>query len=728
MNRLLLEYISKLLHEYTDAEKRQIGIPPNAEARGRWWYVGDTYAGRVEGGRFIPAGFDGVEPPGSEDKKEKPATSRRTSPELRKDVPVSQEVSSADYLAVQGVFPEVREISVIDEIDHDTIQQIIDKLGIELGDTSLSPGMQSLEEGYEDRTLDGEYSDGAYYKRMRESGLSVREPLYQVPYYIREVLLSSGFPTQYIQLIERSLNTERRGDEPKFTDMIPGVGAGQNQSQFGEIMSMAMIALPTNLREEFTSKLTDIIGTESQQKKGLMRPVATRSWITSAVGHAESFDTHMNELYGEDMWRLEACAWDRKTDIEAIGLEYKNKGFSTDVILRVQPLNEGGSLKGLAKAQRTSLKKDENVMLFNGGIGEIKTLIRQGYLTEKETTVYNILSKISLMFNSKISEERERGVRMMNQLYGQNFTVSNAKKKVIAVRNKLDNKARENLPERIRDVLDRVENFSDTQKNSSVQMMASVFEDQSIIDTDEDNLKSAINREFGSPVDRNFAKKCWTTLVSCKKDNVGVSDLESCMKKKMGMSASDRVSKMGTFIGKVATQLDSNKYSESINNHLNLAVELGNDYLSLFSTEYPEILGGLMGVLAEKFPLNVVMSGTEFMIINGVHIGSDTMKSMFSVESYEEINLGLKILLINGEPMLVYQAQGGEDPVPIGTVVARQRGRGYSSIAFEIKCADEFVLRAADANKENGHSSKSNDEALDRIGKRLITRRAGRNR
>lgn len=51
-NLFLLELISE---KYTDAQKKQLGIPPNAEARGGKWFVGDTYAGKVIKGKFIPA-------------------------------------------------------------------------------------------------------------------------------------------------------------------------------------------------------------------------------------------------------------------------------------------------------------------------------------------------------------------------------------------------------------------------------------------------------------------------------------------------------------------------------------------------------------------------------------------------------------------------------------------------------------------------------------------------
>lgn len=41
------------LVEYTDAQKKKMGIPPGAKASGGRWYVGDKYVGRVVDGKFV---------------------------------------------------------------------------------------------------------------------------------------------------------------------------------------------------------------------------------------------------------------------------------------------------------------------------------------------------------------------------------------------------------------------------------------------------------------------------------------------------------------------------------------------------------------------------------------------------------------------------------------------------------------------------------------------------
>lgn len=55
MIRLIDLLLENNLREYSDEEKRQMGIPPKATSRGGVWYVGDKYAGQVVNGKFVAA-------------------------------------------------------------------------------------------------------------------------------------------------------------------------------------------------------------------------------------------------------------------------------------------------------------------------------------------------------------------------------------------------------------------------------------------------------------------------------------------------------------------------------------------------------------------------------------------------------------------------------------------------------------------------------------------------
>lgn len=55
LSQLLKEVYSKVVTEYSDEEKGNMGIPPDAVARGGKWYQGQEYVGKVVGGKFVAA-------------------------------------------------------------------------------------------------------------------------------------------------------------------------------------------------------------------------------------------------------------------------------------------------------------------------------------------------------------------------------------------------------------------------------------------------------------------------------------------------------------------------------------------------------------------------------------------------------------------------------------------------------------------------------------------------
>jgi hypothetical protein len=649
-------------------------------------------------------------------------------------------VTSSDVDSVRAVYPDARRISVIDTIQEQEITDVMDEMGIPTGEGEVLPAdLGSMQRGYGTQGLDGHYNDKNYYQRMKSEGRTVRTPPFKMPPKMVRELNRRGFPTKYIELLERVVNVQAEGEEPRFSDMISGVGAGQNSSQFGEVMSMAIVAIPPELREEFAimmkqqiqeSKLNFLkqqLGAaefkklqqdEKEFAKALrnVKTVGDDKWIDAAVGHAAAFDSYMDEMYGKGRWKLEGAAWDRKSDIEQLGLDYANKGFSTDAMFRVQPLTSQGKPKGPAQAVRSSLKKDENVMLFNGGVGEIKNLVRTSYLPPAKRQLHRTLEQVySLLDSKKSKKERDTAINIVKRLLKIDGDISyeQAKKLVRQAMDKIDSDARENAPPHVRNVLDRVANFSETQKGSALKMGTGVARDGGL-PTSGRGLSSAIESAVKLHTRKGWSEKELTNAYKIVKGCSKAKDFEQCLADKVG-GAADRISKVCTLAAAVTEQLD-NRYKKQFFRHLSLATNLGRDYLALFSRDNPEMLASLMGVLKEKFPMGVVMGGGEMMIINGTHVGARTLQTVFGVESYDELQLGLKLIEVDGEVMLAYEGKGkNARTVVIGAVDCRQKGAGYAAVGFEIKCSEQFVLEAARANSENGTTSDANAQAIKRI-------------
>lgn len=100
------------LREYSDEERKKMGIPSGATSRGGVWYVGDKYAGKVVGGKFVaaaksqptsaPLSTGGKAPPLDTPKAKTPAPSSDSGDRFGKDT---------NYLQVRaGSTPKEREL------------------------------------------------------------------------------------------------------------------------------------------------------------------------------------------------------------------------------------------------------------------------------------------------------------------------------------------------------------------------------------------------------------------------------------------------------------------------------------------------------------------------------------------------------------------------------------------------------------------------------------------
>ena len=583
--------------------------------------------------------------------------------------------------------------------------------------------MRELPSDYAEQDMAEGYSDEEYYSKDSKHSTEVRNEPYKIDDATKKELQNAGFPKKYIKFLERCINTQVKGKKPPVTELIKQGGAGQIQSQFGEVMAMAFMSIrdPQQRRQ-----LADIMNAEIQKSAeefggGKQSPIATKDWVESSLTHAEAFDSTMDEKYGKGRWKFEGAAWDIKGDIEALGLDYKNKGFSTDVMLRVQPLDENGKPNGPAKAQKNSLKKDENIFFFNGSINEVNNFVLN-YLDEKERkkvrAYESIVTKAGT--SNKNVEEKAAALAAAERITGLKGTKAIAALKQMAgdIRDTAFNAA----PSNVKEAISKVRNFGAEQTKSAVNLIQN-------LNTTVENIDDVVNNTKGiDSGDKDFAKFSYKVVKECK--DSGTDDITLCIRQKLKAAgedtADDRVCKVAVMATKVAVAAGDTNAEEALSKHYNLAVEAGNALMEVLP-ESPELMGGLMQKLADAFPMKTCMDGEEFMCIDGMKVTQKTLQTVFGVSSYDELQKGMKLKrLPNGETILVYGAKtkDGED-IPIGVVGARQKGKGYQgTVGFEISCSDDFALAIAEANSKNGDTSTSNEKARQSIGKRVSGRRA----
>jgi hypothetical protein len=613
----------------------------------------------------------------------------------------------------------------IKELSNEEINSILDKF-VNSGEATPDE-MRDLENGYADQDMAEGYSDDDFYSEEHQAALlkqkvKVRQEPYKIDESTRQQLKKAGFPEKYIKFLERCISTQVNGKKPSVTELIKQGGAGQIQSQFGEVMAMAFMSIKD---PQMRRKFADVINSEIQKsvdefsspKKA--SPIATKEWVEASLTHAEAFDSAMDEKYGKGQWRFEGAAWDIRGDVESLGLDYKNKGFSTDVMLRVQPL-KNGKPNGPARAQKNSLKKDENIFFFNGSINEVNNFVLN-FLDDgerKRVRGYEAIATKGSPSNKNI-EERQAAIAAAERITGLKGTaaIKALKEKSLAIRDKAFNKA----PQEVKDAVSKVRNFGAAQTASA----------EKLIKTANTNIKNANNVIDNAKNidggDKDFAKFSYKAVKECQAKG---GDLTLCIRQKLSAAGEDttddRVCKVAVMASKVGVAAGDPKSEKALNKHYSLAVEAGNALMEILP-DSPELMGGLMQKLADAFPMKTCMQGEEFMCIDGMKVTQKTLQTVFGVASYEELQKGMKLKRMpNGETILVYGAKDkkGQD-IPIGVVGARQKGKGYEgTVGFEISCSDDFALAIAEANSKNGDTSTSNEKARQSIGKRVGKRNA----
>jgi hypothetical protein len=636
--------------------------------------------------------------------------------------------------------PEKRAPQVLGKLDDKVLRQVEQEYVKQNSGDSADMGNPNPK--YPKKDMAEGYSDKEYYSKRGSNGeghsTRVRTEPFIFDKSLHNDLTNAGFPEEYIKFLERCINTEVDGKQPPVTELIKQGGAGQIQSQFGEVMAMAFMSL-RDPRQRFA--LANVIKQQIQEtkldllkqsmgaaafnklakdpkalKKALAADtaIATDSWVDASLSHGESFDAAMDEKYGKGGWQFQGAAWDKREDIEALGLPYAQKGFSTDVLLRVQPL-KNGKPAGPAQAQRCSLKKDENIMFFNGSVNEVENFILN-YVTDGERSRTRALESLwsKAQDGNKNKEERLAARDTILKLTGAKTWQQGAQmvsEESKAIRDKAFNKA----PNDVKQAVTAIREFNDKQTKSALKLgyYASV-------DLKPKELENAVNSLYKTSADRKFATAAHQIVKQCGKANGEVTQecvaagLTKLNPKKAGTKYVSKACVAAAEVAKAAGY-DVDKQLEQ---HYSIAKEAGNALIKAIPKS-PELLGGVMQKLAEAFPLKVCMDGTEFMLIDGVHVTTKTLQTVFGVNSYDELNKGLTVVEdSNGDALLVFSA-GGSKQIPVGYVDARQKGKGFEgTVGFEILCNDEFVRQCAEANKKNGDTSGANSRKADQLAQR----------
>ena len=205
-------------------------------------------------------------------------------------------------------------------------------------------------------------------------------------------------PKKYIQFIERVMNTRLTDKKKGFTADgatnlssyygMGKAGAGGARANAGELLSMMATTMRASERGEFFRAVDEHI--QKAKVKGEAINV-TSTWSKAAKENSSAILRMMYDTHGPN-YEIVGSAWDIREEFEALGQNYDEKGYSTDIMFTVKVgdeiIKDEISLKQSLKGQRL-LNKTVGSVFEDKGILP-KNLQQKGDNQYRDAQIENI--------------------------------------------------------------------------------------------------------------------------------------------------------------------------------------------------------------------------------------------------------------------------------------------------------------------------------------------------
>ena len=459
---------------------------------------------------------------------------------------------------------------------------------------------------------------------------------------------SGKIPKKYQKVITRLMNSTNGGQS--ITDYMSGVGAGQLQSQAGEILTMASIGMSN---DEFDGFIETLGNQTDKYPKG-KKPVITKDWLESVKNVRTVTNKRYDEQYGKGNWSISNSAWDVPNEFEALGNDdYKsNKGFSSDMYVKLE-------VDGKPVLDEISLKKDTTANIYNGTVTDINSWSDN----VPPRADINQYKKGELERPTKYAENTKKLDYNKDNLLNENVLKDKNLKTTLAALGVVS---------------------GDAKRGYKIEPKA------------EKILNKLSSMDVPPPIDRKRFKEVMGT---------GSADR---FKKFMLMHASV------TRANEIASGTEGKtQSSEFLNNHLGYEKgedgkypegsikRYQNDTIQ-FLVEDENAKEGCLTALSEKLPMKSLLEGEEKMAIGGLSADPKTLENVFGIDNYKDFKAGLTMKEDeNGDNYLVYESKEPAKSVRIAEVKCRQKGQGYAaSVGLEFQIAKDFGKELYNANKE----------------------------
>ena len=563
--------------------------------------------------------------------------------------------------------------------------------------------LNNVDKNFYDR--DVEPSEEDYQKRV-EAGQVTNAGLKDEGKRITRDSIAKFFPPgvskKYIDTMVRLLNSN---GNVNMTDVLDGSGAGKMPAQAAELFTM----MASTMDDKQFAGLMNVINDHHDNLQNPKERLFDKDWLESISGARQS----IRDMAGDD--EIEFGAWDLKDEVEAMGLDYSKKGFSTDVYFRTK----SGQLL------EVSLKKDTKVMFAQPSAG--------GHVEDK---AFETLEKKSPKLVARGRKNRKRIDELKAKKKNKNITKEEEKElaEVVEEQDRIHQVAMNELYGK--DNPANPFNAQQKQNSSTKRMGRSITqEDVDLLESITDEEIDAMSGTQGIPtagMDTATLKGVRQLVSEMKKAGYNVPPLkkriyERFMKlegkdimvpdkrgnnvslNKLLGTDSKRYAKTLVMMNKMLGRKGSKKGQERIDSHLKIGKDFEDAFLretlNLDTPSGRAMYDSTMDMIREKFPLKAMMEGEESMALGGLRSDPEVLSEVFGINpdtnkpyTYDELQKKLKIK----DDRLVLEVEG-KKPIVISDFVVRNKGKGYNALnsaSFEMKLPDDMKRRLYCANKK----------------------------
>jgi|TARA_R110000824_G_scaffold283961_1_gene472294 hypothetical protein len=473
------------------------------------------------------------------------------------------------------------------------------------------------------------------------------------------------FPKKYVKVLHRLLNTENKG-KITISDFTDAAGGGTLESTAGEIMTMIGMSITDN---EKANKFYDMIEAHAKNNKDT---IISSSWAKSGKEVRQGIMDRYDRAFGKGNWSFKNAAWDIKEEVEALGMEdYKrDKGFSTDVYFTIE-------VDGKTILDEVSLKKDDKANLLNATSGRMSDIIIRGNATTEEFERYDSLYGKT---QAELSKDDKKFLKEIREKYYTEEIPDNVKvTKVKARQEKLHNDSLSKNNDAIRKDVD---NFLSMSREEQLKSMV--------------NIARELNQtpfEKWAETNLDDYKKLFEEIKNTEGE-LSLDNLKSTLKKSGEKTDMRNMQKTSAVLQVLNPESESKKDFNKIKENSHDHAQATADYLLSNETAKK----GLLKSIREDFPLQSLLSGEESMHLGDLSADKDTLKNIFGVDSFEQLEQNLTIRETPEPASIVYSVEGKES-IPIAEVNTRPDGIGYGGTwKLEMKVHKEFAGKLKEQN------------------------------